>query len=354
MQTFEPCILDTITRDEAMSVTIKDVAKASGVSPSTVSRVIADNPRISPETKKKVRRIMKELGYHPNFNARSLVANSTNTIGIVMPRSTKDVFLHPFFPEVIRGISVAAHEKEHMILMSTGSTQEEQLAAISKMIHGKRVDGVILLSSNVNDPLISMLLEWNFPFVLIGSPDQYKEKVNYVDNNNIEAAKEATIHLLRYGHQKIAFIGGSKELVVTRNRLEGYKQALSQFNIPYNEEMTVFVEFRKEAGYSAIDQLFSAKHPPTSILVTDDLIAVGVLTALKEKGYHIPDDVSVVSFNNLTMAELSNPSLTSVDISIFTLGYQAASRLFTLIKDPEAQPQSIEVPTKLVIRKSSI
>lgn len=101
-----------------MSVTIKDIARVCGVSPSTVSRVIADNPRISPETKKKVREAMEELGYHPNFNARSLVANSTSTIGIMMPRASEEAFMHPFFPEVIRGISVAAHERDYMVLMS--------------------------------------------------------------------------------------------------------------------------------------------------------------------------------------------------------------------------------------------
>ncbi len=336
-----------------MSVTIKDVAKVCGVSPSTVSRVVADNPRISLETKKKVREAMEELGYHPNFNARSLVANSTATIGIIMPRATEDVFLHPFFPEVIRGISVAAHEKDYMILITTGSTQEEQLEAVSKMIHGKRVDGVILLSSQENDPIISMLIKWDFPFVLIGSPDQYIDQVNYVDNDNITAAKSATLHLLQSDHQRIAFIGGSKDLVVTKHRLEGYKQALSLVDIPYDEAMTAFVAFSKEEGYVAIQQLFYVEKKPTAILVTDDLIAIGVLTALKEQGYKIPEDVSVVSFNNFSMAELYNPSLTSVDISIYSLGYKAAKRLFLLIKDASMNPQHIEVPYKLVIRQSS-
>lgn len=225
------------------------------------------------------------------------------------------------------------------------------------MVLGKRVDGVVLLSSRINDPFISLLIKWNFPFVLIGSPQQENEEeqklVNYVDNDNIQAAKAATIYLLELGHRRIAFIGGSNKLVVTRHRLAGFKQALLEKGLPFDQSCVSFVEFSKEAGYEAIEHCFGQAEPPTAILVTDDLIALGVLAALQEKGFKIPEDVAVISFNNFAMAELSSPSLSSVDISVFQLGYQSASRLFALIDDSNLEPEKIIVPTKLVIRQSS-
>ncbi|GFR35154.1 LacI family DNA-binding transcriptional regulator [Thermobrachium celere] len=135
-------------------VTIKEVAEKAGVSPSTVSRVISDSPRISEETKERVRKVMKELGYHPNAIARSLVSRTTNTIGIVMPRAADEVFLNPFFPEALRGIAKCTHQEGYCMLITTGNTDEEQLESLKTVVNGGRVDGLILMYSKINDPIL--------------------------------------------------------------------------------------------------------------------------------------------------------------------------------------------------------
>jgi DNA-binding LacI/PurR family transcriptional regulator len=214
-----------------MTVTIKEVAKLANVAPSTVSRVIANNPRISEATKRKVKKVMEELGYHPNLNARSLSSKSTQTIGLVMPSSGDVVFQNPFFSTVLQGISEGAHEKKYALQMTTGRSEQETFEAVIEMVQGKRVDGMILLHSKVEDQVIMYLRKVDFPFVVIGKPANSTEEIAHVDNDNVGAMKEAADYLIELGHQQIAFIGGSTELMVTIDRLNGYKQALKEANL---------------------------------------------------------------------------------------------------------------------------
>lgn len=155
-----------------MGVTIKDVAKKAGVAPSTVSRVIADNPRISLETKKRVRKAMKDLGYHPNFNARNLAVRSSQAIGVIMPSSADKALQNPFFPEVLRGIGAYAHKTEYSLYVSTGGNEEEVFEEVKRMVNGNRVDGIILLYSRIADPVQQFLIEKGFPFVIVGKPQE--------------------------------------------------------------------------------------------------------------------------------------------------------------------------------------
>jgi DNA-binding LacI/PurR family transcriptional regulator len=333
-----------------VGVTIKDVAKLAGVSPSTVSRVIAGNAKISTATRKKVLEIMEELGYHPNMNARSLVIKNTETLGIIMPRSAESAFLNPFFPEVIRGISVFAQKNGYSILMSTARNASEEKDAVVKMVQGKQVDGVILLQSRVSDTLISYLKEQEFPFVVIGRP---KEKnVAYVDNDNRSAAREATAYLIERGHRQIAFLGGSLEYMVTYDRLEGYRQALEEAGIPFMEEYVFQGDFLEEGGYQAVKQMLAREMRPSALLVTDDLMAFGVISALNEMGYAVPDDVSIVSFNNVPLARVSTPPLTTIDIDIYQLGYKGAQLLFDRIQNADLSVSYTMISTKLIERQS--
>lgn len=336
-----------------MSVTIKDVAKLANVNPSTVSRVIANNPRISENTKLKVREAMEELGYHPNLIARSLVNQNTKAIGVIMPGAAEKAFLNPFFSEVLRGISTEAHQKEYTLYLSTGGTEEDIFEEVVNMVQGRRVDGIILLYSRIDDKITAFLKGKKFPFVLIGKPHQIEEMITYVDNDNIEAAKEVTQFLIGLGHKRIAFIGGSLDLMVTIDRLTGYKKALHAANIQTNDEYIVHEEFLKEGGKEAVTELFSLEKPPTAIVVTDDLMSFGVLSSLAEKGIKVPDDVSVVSFNNLMLAEFSQPPLTSVDINIFQLGYNAVELLVDIIAKPNSVSKRSIVPYQLLKRESS-
>lgn len=335
-----------------MAVTIKDVAKVANVAPSTVSRVIANSPRISEKTKERVREVMDQLGYHPNFIARSLASQSTRAIGLVMPSSTDVVFQNPFFPTVLSGLSEGAHSKQYALHMTTGKTEDEIFDGVVAMVQGGRVDGVVLLYSKVEDRVIAYLRERDFPFVVIGKPFKDDENISYVDNDNFKAGKEVTEHLIQLGHDRIGFIGGNLDLVVTVERLLGYEKALRNSGISLIDEYIVNDEFLRESGQDAVKVLLSLEKPPTAMVVADDLMALGVLNKLDEMGISVPEDISIVSFNNVLIAEMARPPLTSVDINIFDLGYQATKSLIQKIENPGEPIKRIIVPFKIVPRFS--
>jgi DNA-binding LacI/PurR family transcriptional regulator len=335
-----------------MAVTIKDVAKLADVAPSTVSRVIANSPRISEKTKKKVRDAMEQLGYHPNFIARSLASQTTKAIGLVMMSSTDKAFQNPFFPTVLRGISEAANERQYALHMTTGKTEDEIFDGVVDMVQGGRVDGVVLLYSKVEDRILSYLQQRKFPFVVIGKPFKHVEEITHVDNDNYRAAKEVTEYLITLGHEAIAFIGGNLNLVVTVERLLGYEQAIKDAFLPLQSEYIIHEEFLREGGQEAVRELMSLKQPPTALVVADDLMALGVLNTLDEMGIKVPDDISIISFNNVLLAEMSKPPLTSVDIGIFELGFEAAKSLMQKIENPKEPIKRIIIPYELVIRHS--
>ncbi|HET7580332.1 MAG TPA: LacI family DNA-binding transcriptional regulator [Bacillales bacterium] len=335
-----------------MPITIRDVAKRAKVAPSTVSRVIADHPRISETTKRRVREAMDELGYHPNFNARSLVNRSTQTIGVVMPSSGDKVFQNPFFPEVIRGISTKAHENQFGLYMTTGSNEQEIYDGVVGMIQGGRVDGIVLLYSRIDDKIVSYLQKNALPFVVIGKPFHNVDEITHIDNDNVKAAKEATEYLIKLHHKRIGFVGGSLDLVVTVDRLSGYEQAIRSTGLPYRDDYIVHEEFLKEGGSEAVNELLSLDAPPTGLVVTDDLMALGILNTLNEMNIRVPEDISIVSFNDSLLAQISTPALTSVSIQIFRLGFEAVEALIEKINHPDAEAKRITVPHHLVKRHS--
>ncbi|WP_226580681.1 LacI family DNA-binding transcriptional regulator [Halobacillus litoralis] len=336
-----------------MGVTIKEVAKAAGVAPSTVSRVIADHPRISPATKKRVKKAMKDLGYHPNANARSLANRSTQSLGVVLPSSADKALQNPFFPEVLRGISAVAHEMDYAIMLCTGETDEEMLTAVEGMVYSRRTDGILLLYSQVNDAIIHFLLEQNFPFVVVGKPSERVDEITHVDNDNQRAGKEVTNHLIDLGHERIAFIGGSKERVVTIDRMRGYEQALREADLVCLDEYTIHTEFLKSGGREAVEQLLALPEPPTGMVIADDLMSIGVVNMLEEFDKRVPEDVSIVSFNNVYLAEMTRPPLTTVDIHIYSLGSQAAKCLIEKVKNKEEPAKRIIVPFDIKYRLST-
>lgn len=333
-------------------VTIKDVAKISGVSPSTVSRVIANNPRISEDTKKKVRKAMKDLGYHPNINARNLVAKSTKAIGVIMPSSTNVALQNPFFPEILRGIGSVLHDAEYSMYLSTGETEKEILSEVQRIVYGSYVDGVILLYSRINDKVTNFLREQGFPFVIVGKPYDFDTEINHVDNDNFRAGKEITKHLIDMGHEKIAFIGGSRELFVTRDRESGYVAALNEAGIEAYDSYKIHTEFLKSGGREAVEHLMSLDTKPTGLVVSDDLISLGILSMLENYGIRVPQDISLVSFNNVYLSEITKPALTTVDIQIYELGAQSAKVLIEKAKNKNEPAKRIIIPYQIVYRDS--
>jgi DNA-binding LacI/PurR family transcriptional regulator len=336
-----------------MSVTIKDVAKAAGVSPSTVSRVISNYARISRKTSAKVKEIMNELGYHPNMMAKSLVSRTTNTIGIVLPRPAEELFLNYFFAEFIRGIATQAARSGFDLLMTTGASEKEELEAVTRIVKGKRVDGIITLYSRPNDAIINFLNKEHFPFVLIGRSEEFPDTL-CVDNDNIQAAYDATNHLISQGHQRIGFVSGPSNLSVSQDRLEGFHKALRKANLPIRSDWIVEGEFLQESGYRAMSFIMNLPERPSALVAIDDIVTYGVLRCLNELGYRVPQDLSLVSFNNLALSELTSPPISSIDIGIYQLGYTASQTLLNFIHESNAQKTRTIIPHRLIIRESSL
>ncbi|SES87491.1 LacI family DNA-binding transcriptional regulator [Anaerobranca gottschalkii] len=335
------------------SVTIKDVAKKAGVSPSTVSRVISQNPRISKATADKVIRCMKELGYYPNAIARSLASKKTGTVGIIMPTSSEDIFLNPFFPEVLRGIVKGASQSGYDLLLSTNFEKDEELNVVQNFIRSSKVDGIILTFSKVNDHCIDFLCSEDFPFSLIGTPDLYKERVNHVDNDNFMAAFQVTIDLINSGRQKIAFLAGNKNLTVTQMRLAGYKEGLRNKGLPFDENLLFFGDFDEETGYQYGKIIAKLKERPDALIVTDDVIAFPLAKSFQSLGIKIPDDIAIVSFNNSILASLATPPLTSIEINPFKLGEEAMNLVAQAIEQGVRGKRCV-VPYEIIKRKSSL
>ena len=334
-----------------MSVTIKDVAHLASVAPSTVSRVIANNPRISEKTKVRVREVMKELGYHPNFIARSLANQSTQILGLVLPSSSESFFTTPIFSAILRGLSEGARERNYSLLMNTGKSDEEIFEGVVEMVQGGMVDGIILAYSEMNDRLITYLQSQEIPFVLIGNPGEIDDEIIYVDNNNFIAARQTTEYLLNLGHEKIAFIGGHLNVTMTHERLLGYEAALKDHGIKQVNDYMFYDDLVREGAIGVVNKLLTLPELPTAIIVSDDTISLGIVNSLLVNGISIPEQMSIVTFNN-AHAEISFPKLTTVDLNIFHLGYQAARCLIKQLAYPDELGSGAIIPHQLVERDS--
>lgn len=335
-----------------MAITIKDVAKRAAVSPATVSRVIADNPRISEKTKKKVREAMEELGYYPNFQARNLVVQRSQTLGVIMANSATLAFQNPFFPEVLRGISVSAHNSQFGLYLSTGATEEEVLQEVKAMTQGKKVDGIILLYSRIGDKVMEYLNDSGLPFSMVGRPYKNAHQISYVDNDNVRNARDVVEYFIGLGHKRIAFVAGGNDFVVSIDRLEGYQQALAAHSVDFDAQYIVTQEMMQGHGPNAILQLMNLPEPPTAIVTHDDLVAYEVIGYLEDLEINVPGDVSIIGFNNHTLSEHLKPPLSSVDISIYDLGLEAANLAIEKIMDKTAPAKQVIVSSRLIERGS--
>lgn len=343
-----------------MSVTIIDIAKKAGVSPSTVSRVIADHPRISSATKNKVIKIMKELNYHPNMIARSLASKSSRIIGVIIPGVAEKSFQHPFFPELLRGIGSITYQHRYNILISSVTSIEEEKETIAQFARGGITDGIILLTSRVKDPSVAELVKMNFPFVIIGRAEM-ETSVNWVDNDNYLIGYELTEHFISQGHKRIVFLGLSPDFLVTADRFAGYKQALHDHGIPLDVSLVIESKFVTDDGYHLLKTLYSqGKVKPTGIIACDDLLAFGAIKYLNELGLSVPKDVAVAGVNNVPQAAYFSPALTSIEINAFSLGLKAAEMLLAEVDKGysagESHVRSYNrsiIPAELIVREST-
>lgn len=313
-----------------MRATIKDVAKLAGVSPSTVTRVIQNSSAISQKTKDSVRKAMTELDYHPNLNARSLVNSYTQVIGLVLPDDSDIFYQNPFFPTALRGISQVAADHNYAIQISTGKDEEQRLEAISQMVYGRRVDGLIFLYSKPDDPLVQLAIQHKFPFLILGKAAS--PFISLVDNDNIQAAFEATSYFIQKGYKNLAFVAGNKELVVSQDRYKGYKKALKTYNIPLDDSKVKFSSgfLLEDSSYKLMKKLMRQK--PDAIVTTDTMVAEGILHYLNEIDVKLP----IISFDSV------KPKLAIdayVDVHAIQLGRVACDTLLQIISDSKENKQ---------------
>lgn len=334
-----------------MSATIKDVAKLAGVSPSTVSRTCSNHPSISEQTKQKVRQAMEDLGYKPNFQASSLANRNSRTIGVILPVSESEVYQNSFYLETIRGIGKFCNQKQYMNTLVTSETDEELLQAVHAMFNAGQVEGFIILYSKDHDPVISYMEEKGILYVLIGKAYQNPNQTLYVDNDNILAAREATTHLIKLGHQKIAYLGSDSSHIFARDRRSGYMLALAEHQIPYREDYYIEEPHPTEPT-PALSRLLTGPDAPTAVVVSDDILAMSLGKLCGSIGIHIPDQLSVISFNNSLFSRLTSPQLTSVDINSYQLGIEAALQIINHIENPSLPATKTIVPHRIIERHS--
>lgn len=335
-----------------MAVTIKDVAALAGVSPSTVSRTCKNNPSISEETKERVRKAMAELGYEPNFQASNLASQNSRTIGIILPASAKEVYENSFYLEAIQGISHYCNGRQYMTTIVTGQDEAEILDAVRSMSKSGKVDGFIILYSKKDDPVIDYLFNEGLLYILIGKATQYTNQTIYIDNDNLLAGREAAEYLYQLGHRRIAYLGSDSSLMFSADRKAGYQLALASHQLPVRPEYCVEVKNVSENNEEAIRGLLMQKDRPTAILVSDDILAVSLERVCLENHLAIPEDLSIISFNNSLFARLTSPQLTSIDIGAGQLGSEAASQIINHIENPNLLATKIIVPHHLIERDS--
>lgn len=334
-----------------MVPTLEEVAQLAGVSRSTVSRVINHSPHVSSDTRAKVWRAIEDSGYQPHAAARSLVTNRTRVISVIIPEAVNTLFSDPFFPLVLRGATDACNAHRYQLMLSLFTASAERQEMYRRVLYSGLVDGVIVASSPLDDPLVPDLQEDQILFVSIGRhPD---DGVHYVDVDNVGGARMATEHLIRLGHRRVSTITGPLDTVAGQDRLRGYRQALEGRHIPVEDALIVEGDFTEGSGRAAAQQLLSVS--PDAIFAASDVMAIGALRAARDAGLLIPHDIAVVGFDDVPAAAMVEPALTTVRQPIERLGSMAVEVLLDMLdneQDAETATHRIVLPTELVVRAS--
>ena len=335
-----------------MTVTIRNVAALAGVAPSTVSRTCKDHRSISEETKAKVRRAMDQLGYEYIAPTDVRHYQNSKTIGIILPPSSRQAYENPFYLEAIRGIGQFCNGHKYTSTVITGQSNEEILDAIQTTVSESYVDGFIVLYSKEDDKIVDYLYSEGFTYVLIGKAKQFTNETIYIDNDNIMAGKQATEYLISLGHQKIAYLGSESIMIFSSDRKAGYHMALMQNDLPIEKSYCIEVDNVFMDECKPLWELLRSENRPTAMVVSDDILAVSLERVCNQCGISIPEDLSIISFNDSLFAKLTSPQLTSIDVNSFQLGIEAASQLINHIENPNLLATKIIVPHRIIERDS--
>lgn len=326
--------------------TIVDVARESGVSYATVSRVLNGYEFVKPSTREKVLLAAEKLGYVPNQQARSLAGGRSNLIGILVPALDNG-----YIAEIIRGIDEElAKSNYNLILYTTHRHQGKESNYVATIVNGA-ADGLLLVVPSISTPYLDALRQQRFPYVLIDQSD-LAEKSSAVNATNWQGAYDATQYLIKLGHRRIGFIAGMMELTSAIERLEGYRAALSDNHLPVDDQFIVEGDFREQGGYIATQSLLDLQERPTAIFASNDLSAFGAMEAIRQRGWRIPEDISVMGFDDIPQASIAHPKLTTMHQPLDQMGRVAVKMLLEHIENPERLPRRVTLATQLMVRES--
>jgi len=326
-------------------ISIKDIARAAGVSHSTVSRALRNSPLVNAKTAELVRKIAKEQNYIASAVARSLVTKRTNTIGIVVT-SIAD----PFAGEVVGGIEECALANQYSVILASSHSDPDLEFRAVQSFYERRVDGVLVMASRVGDEYLSWLSEMNAPIVLINShhPGEFTYSVR-IDNG--AGAKLAMQHLLEFGHRRIAYIGDEAGFQSDAERFSGYKKAMREAELVLDPTLVSYGDGTPDSGLRAMSRLLALSQPPTAVFCYNDREALGAMRAVREHRLRVPDDVSIIGFDDLFLSSYTDPPLTTIRQPKHEMGLQATEILFGLLNGNN--PRSRISTGVLVVRGST-
>lgn len=333
-------------KDLTSRVTIIDVANEAGVSFGTVSRVINNDVHVKEETRERVLQAMQRLGFVANRQARSLAGGKSNSIGVLVPDLGTG-----YIGEIIRGIDAELSLTDlDLILYTAHRTASKEANYVANLAKGM-VDGLLLVLPRCPADFVGILTEREFPFVLIDHQGTGHD-CPAVGATNWQGAYNATEYLIKLGHQHIGFISGSMDLGCAVDRLEGYRAALRTHHLPDTPELVYEGSFYQPDGFAGASALLDLPVPPTAIFVSSDVMAMGVMDAVRDRGLHVPADVSIIGFDDIPQASVIRPALTTVNQPLEKMGRVATQMLLDLLRLPEREAGRIELPTELIVRDS--
>ncbi|CAM3557988.1 catabolite control protein A [Hydrogenibacillus schlegelii] len=329
-----------------MGVTIYDVAREAGVSMATVSRVINGSANVKPSTRKKVLRVIEELGYRPNAVARGLASKKTTTIGVILPDISS-----VFFAELARGIEdIATMYHYNIILTNSDQNIDKELKLIGNLLE-KQVDGLLFLGSQVTEEH-RRLFKSPVPVVLVATQDP-KGELPSVHIDVRQAAYDAVSYLLKKGHRRIAFLSDRLSTSLGRGRYEGYRQALAEGGVEVDETLIVEVPPHYEAALKGMKTVLALQPRPTAIFAASDELAIAAVHAVQDAGLSVPDDVEVIGFDNTRIAQMVRPMLTSVVQPMYDIGAVAMRLLTKLIQNEDVPTKTVVLPHRIEFRQST-
>jgi LacI family transcriptional regulator len=332
-----------------MALTLEDIARKCGVSRSTVSRVINGEANVSPDTRQRVTEMIQQINFQPNLAARGLAVGKTRVLGVVIPMGVTAIFTDPFFPLLIQGVSIACNSCDYSVMLWLDDPEYER-RTVRQVLYSGLVDGVIVASHPMDDPIITALGEGKLPYVTVGrSPTN--NQVNFIDVDNYGGARKAIQYLIGLGRRRIAHISGPRNLIAGFDRYQGYLSALYDGGIFPDPTLVVEGDFTDLSGYLAIQRLLPAH--PDAIFAASDAMANGALRGLIEAGLRVPQDVSLIGFDDIPFSSRTIPPLTTIRQPIQRVGSLAAETLIQVIDHPQTQPRQVILPTELIVRGSS-